>query len=67
MCPPVFPLIQVGHDAVDNVWLRGEEVDGIDVMVRGAAVGDLLNVWSESGRQSMVWMGERVGRERTNL
>ena len=44
----VLPLLQVGHDAVDNVRLGREEVDGIDITVGGAAVSDLLNVWSKS-------------------
>lgn len=49
MCLLIFPLLKIGHDAVHNVWLRGEEVEGLDIAVGGAAVGDLLDVWSKSG------------------
>lgn len=48
MCPPILPLLKVGHDAVDDVGPRGEEVDGVDIAVGGAAVRDLFNVWSKS-------------------
>ena len=48
MRPSVLPLLQVGHDAVDNVRLGREKVDGVDIAVGGAAVSDLLNVWSKS-------------------
>ena len=48
MRPSILTLLQVGHNAVDNVRLRRDEVYGIDIAVGGAAVSDLLNVWSKS-------------------
>lgn len=31
------------------MWLRSEEVDGVDIAIGLAAVGDLFDVWSKSG------------------
>lgn len=59
----VFPLVEVGHDAVDDVGLGGEEVQGFCLSIRFTAVGDLLNVWSKSepcGGSSAL--AERLGR-----
>ncbi len=49
MCLLVLPLLEVGHDTVHDVWLRGEEVEGVDIAVVGSAVEDLFDVWSKSG------------------
>lgn len=41
----VAPALKVCHDAVDDVRLWGEEVDGIGVGLGLAAVLDALDVW----------------------
>lgn len=68
MRPPILPLLKVGHEAVHDVRLRGEEVYGVDIFVGGSPVGDLFNVWSKSGRVGRcedAWGEGRVGKART--
>ena len=71
MRPSVLPLLQVGHDAVHDMRLGSEEVDGVDITIGGAAVSDLLNVWSKSelrvvGCEEMFFdSGSEVVGERT--
>lgn len=31
------------------MWLRSEEVEGVDIAVGGSSVGDLFDVWRKSG------------------
>lgn len=53
----VLPLLKVRHDAVHDVWLRGEKVYGVDIAIRGPSVSDLLNVWSKSElRLATCWV-----------
>lgn len=59
MRPTIFSFVEVGHDTVDDVRLRTEQVDGVDIFVGGAAIGDLLNVWSKSGAEQCE--GRREG------
>lgn len=40
----VLALLQIGHDALDDVWLRAEEIDGFDIAVRRSPVGDDFDV-----------------------
>ena len=40
----VFALLEVGHDTVDDVRLRGEEVEGVDIAVGGSSISDLFDV-----------------------
>ena len=59
VCPPILSLFKVRHDTVHDVWLRGEEVDSVDIAISLAAVGDLFDVWSKSGeaaeKKQDVW------------
>jgi hypothetical protein len=41
---PVFSALKVGHDAVDDVRLRREEVDGVRVFLIWSTILDLFNV-----------------------
>lgn len=47
-CPSVSPALEVCHDAVDNVRFRRDEVDGVNVGLGLAPVGDVLDVYAES-------------------
>jgi hypothetical protein len=49
MRPFILSLLKVGQDAVDDMRLGGEEVDGIDIAIVRSSVEDLLDVWSKSG------------------
>lgn len=42
-------LLEVGHDTVDDVRLRSEEIECIDIAICWPSIGDLLDVWSKSG------------------
>ena len=44
MRPLIFPFLKVGHDAIHNMWLRREEVEGFDIAVRRSSVGDLFDI-----------------------
>lgn len=57
MRPLILPLLKVGHDAVHDVWLRGEEIESLDIAVGLAAVGDLFDVWSKSGHLRRLLAG----------
>lgn len=55
----VLPLLEIGHDTVDDVRLWGEEVYGVDLAVGGPAVRDDLDIWSEldaGGPQRALWL-----------
>jgi hypothetical protein len=43
---PVSPLLELGHDAVDNVRLGCDDVDSIHVSLRRAPVLETLNIWN---------------------
>ena len=43
----VLPLLEVGHDAVHDMRMRREKVEGLDIAVGGSTVGDLFDVWSK--------------------
>lgn len=41
---PVPPLLKLGHDTVDDVWFRGEDVYGVHVSLGRPAVLEALDV-----------------------
>lgn len=45
----ILPLLKVGHEAVHDVRLWGEDVESFDIAISWPAVGDLFDVWSKSG------------------
>ena len=40
----ILPLLEVRHDTVHDMRLRGEEVESFDIAVGGSSVGDLFDV-----------------------
>jgi hypothetical protein len=41
---PVFPALKIGHEAIDYVWLRREEVHSIGLLLVRPAILDALDV-----------------------
>ena len=48
-CLSVFSLLQIGHDTIHYMGLRGKNIDNIDIVLTRPAVLDLFNVWNQSG------------------
>ncbi|KAH9810477.1 hypothetical protein Tdes44962_MAKER06010 [Teratosphaeria destructans] len=57
----VLALLKVGHEAVDDEGPRGEEIDGVNIAVGGASVGDLFDVWIQSSQASCSARKRRGG------
>lgn len=66
MRPLILPLLEVGHNAVHDVWLRREQVEGLDIVVGRSSIGDLLDVWSKSGETLLVFV-RRLGESAAGL
>jgi hypothetical protein len=50
----ISPLLKLGHDAVDNVRLGGQDVYGVNVSLRRPPLLEALDVWTgQDGR--LVW------------
>lgn len=65
----VLALLEVSHDAVHDVRLRREQVDGVDIAIRRPPVGDLLDVWLSQAQRRLPgrWRRGRVQRTRDVL
>jgi hypothetical protein len=55
----VTPCLELSHDAVDDVRLRGEDVDGVHVALRLAAILYLLDV-CDVGIEDVVFLDDIV-------
>ena len=60
MCLSVFSLVKVCHDTVHEMWLRREEVYGVDIAVRWSAVGDDFDIWTMSEKTIEEQYGWRI-------
>lgn len=48
--PSISPLVEFGHDTVDDVRLRSENVDRVHVSLGYPPVFKALNVWLSQAR-----------------
>lgn len=55
----VSPYVELGHDAVDNVWLGGEDVNGVHVALRLATVLEALDV-GDVGVEDVIFLDDVV-------
>lgn len=45
----VSPLLKLGHDTVDDMWLGRENVDGVNVSLRRPALLEALDICTGQG------------------
>lgn len=53
--------VKLGHDAVDDVWLRGEDVDGVHVALGLATVLETLDV-GDVGVEDIIFLDDVINQ-----